>query len=82
VLNVYGGTMTFTDVSLFDPGAGWYGNFTLNVRDPGTLVVEGKDLTSEFSTAISDGHISGRVSYDGSDTTVIWPGYGTLISVQ
>ena len=86
VLYVHGGTSTFDNVTIFDASSPTYGNCTIDVRDPGVLVVENMDLTSEFNTAKSAGYLTGGagldVTYDGSDTIVTSPNLGTVISIH
>jgi len=73
-INLHAGTMTFDDVSLFDTTETFYGNYSMDVQYPGTLVVEGQDLKSEFENAITDGYLTGgsglNVSYVGGNTFV------------
>ena len=83
VLYVHGGTSTFSNVTIFDSTGDW----TIDVRDPGVLVVEGTDLVSEFNTARGAGDLTGGpgldVTYDGSDTIVTSPTIrGTVISIH
>jgi len=87
VLYVHGGTSTFSNVTLFDSSSPSYGNRKVDVRDPGVLVVEGTNMTSTFTAAISAGHLTGgtglNVTYDGSDTIVTSPTlFGTVFVVQ
>lgn len=89
-VDLHGGTMTFTDVGLFDPtwvgSPGGYGYYTMDVQRPGILIVEGTNLTSEFKQAITDGHITGhedlRVSYKNGNTIVSCPLRGTAVMIR
>ena len=90
-IDLHGGTMTFSDVGLFDPtwvgSPGGYGYYTMDVQGHGTLVVVGRDLSGEFQQAIDDGHITGvsglTVSYSAtSDRTILRVPLGTMVSIH
>ncbi len=77
VLNLHGGTMTFTDVDWFDTGADYYGDYKIDIANDGILVITGANRVSYLQAAITDGYLTGatadEVTFDGSDTKVDIP---------
>ena len=79
-VNLYGGTMTFNDVTCFDAA-----NLTMTVRSPGMLIIEGQDKRTYLQTAIDAGKITcdedlGLFYVDGN--TILKVPAGTVISIQ
>jgi len=77
VLNLHGGTMTFSDINIFDTNGPFYGSYTMDVQSNGTLIIEGQDLETYFQDAISSNLLTGaQVTYNGTDTIVTSSGGG------
>jgi len=79
-INLYGGTMTFTDVTYFDHAAS-----TMDIKNDGKLIIEGTNAVSYFETAIASGQLTGvtalDVTFDAPDTR-IFIRKGTVISIK